>query len=201
MRHVAERELIRRGPEVVPVVIAVLENASEKEKRVPVTRNGSGRLRDLLSILGSIPTDEGRRVLYAWLQNKDYSPHYRCCAAVAILQSNDCGCIPFVGELLQDTGLDLVQVRTSLLPLMAYHCRSDALPHFRSIVESTLLVNGPRSHEIFYTCVLGLEMIGTDEAWELLGQIARHNDSYQRQVGEIVRNKVRLELVVQNQKK
>ncbi|NUM55746.1 MAG: HEAT repeat domain-containing protein [Candidatus Hydrogenedentes bacterium] len=183
LRAEAREELLSRGQEAVPEVIAALRSADKSD--VHIFESGiNGGILYHLEMLGLLGGPQAIAELRTWFIS-DYAPDIRAAAARGLGESGDSESAHAIAVLLEERSYEWRKSHFQLLRALALLKAKDELPHIKSALQFTPDEEGTS----FQIGLLGegiaaLVEFDTPEAWEAVSEVANSGSGARRETVE-----------------
>ena len=175
-----EAELVRRGPQAVPVIVAELHRHPFVKSNEDVTIDLT-LVPPLLRVLGRIGGTEATAELRRWTA-KEVPAYVRAVAIDVLATHGDRSVIPLIVEMLGNhANNDFLFLRPELFHALGVLKAGDQVGLIRAALASDR--TGSTSH--LRPVVTALAAIDTDDAWALISDLAANQNAYYAE--EVVR--------------
>jgi len=171
LRAKAREELLSRGADAVPTVIAALQDADRSD--LYTFESGlNGQILFHLALLGELGGPAAIEELRGWL-NSDYAPDIRATAARGLGEAGDSDSAHTIALLLEERSYEWRKCHFDLLRALTLLNAKDELPFVRSALQFTPDEEGTS----FQTGLLGegitaLVTFDRPEAWAIVEEVA-----------------------------
>ncbi|MCC6798352.1 MAG: HEAT repeat domain-containing protein [Candidatus Hydrogenedentes bacterium] len=185
LRAEARDELLARGQDAVPDVIASLQSANQSD--LHTFESGlNGAVLYQLEILGSLGGPQSIAELRKWF-NSGYAPDIRATAARALGEAGDAESAPAIALLLEERSYEWRKSHFQLLRALTLLKAKDELAHVKSALQFTPDEEGTS----FQIGLIGegiqyLVAMDTPAAWAVVSEVASVGDIHRRETVERV---------------
>lgn len=180
LRAEAREELLARGQDAVPDVIASLQNANQSD--LHTFESGlNGAVMYHLELLGELGGPPAIAELRKWF-NSDYAPDIRATAARGLGEAGDAESAHAIALLLEQRSYEWRKSHFQLLRALTLLKAKDELVHVKSALQFTADEEGTS----FQIGLIGegaqyVVAVDTPEAWAVMTEVANAGDAHRKE--------------------
>jgi len=188
LRAEARDEILARGQDAVPDVIASIQKANQSDL-LTFESGLNGAVLYHLELLGSLGGSQAVAELRNWF-NSDYAPDIRATAARGLGEAGDAESAQAIALLLEERSYEWRKCHFQLLRALTLLKANEQLAHVKSALQFTPDEEGSS----FQIGLIGegvqyLVTIDTPEAWEVVSEVASAGDEHRREtVGRVLKD-------------